>query len=131
MHSGGMPGVVTLINVFPSDRSATIVLANGDNRQLIPLITRKLGQLLYPDVPDLPVPQPGTSERAQTHSPAPSPALVGTWTGRLVHFDGDIPVRVTAKDTPIPYAAALEREVLPQVEDVLAGIKEVLAEVPA
>ena len=41
------------------------------------------------------------------------------------------PVRVTAKDTPIPYAAALEREVLPQVEDVLAGIKEVLAEVHA
>ena len=30
-----------------------------------------------------------------------------------------------------PYAAALEREVLPQVEDVLAGIKEVLAEVHA
>ena len=41
------------------------------------------------------------------------------------------PVRVTAKDTPIPYAAALEREVLPQVEDVLAGIKEVLEEVHA
>ena len=41
------------------------------------------------------------------------------------------PVRVTAKDTPIPYAAALEREVLPQVEDVLAGIKQVLEEVPA
>jgi pyruvate/2-oxoglutarate/acetoin dehydrogenase E1 component len=28
------------------------------------------------------------------------------------------PERVTAKDTPIPYASALEREVLPQVEDV-------------
>jgi len=41
------------------------------------------------------------------------------------------PVRVTAKDTPIPYAAALEREVLPQAEDVLAGIKQVLEEVPA
>jgi 2-oxoisovalerate dehydrogenase E1 component len=41
------------------------------------------------------------------------------------------PVRVTAKDTPSPYAAALEREVLPQVEAVLAGIKEVLEEVPA
>ena len=41
------------------------------------------------------------------------------------------PVRVTAKDTPIPYAATLEREVLPQVEDVLAGIKQVLEGVPA
>ncbi len=41
------------------------------------------------------------------------------------------PVRVTAKDTPIPYAATLEREVLPQVEDVLAGIKQVMQKVPA
>jgi pyruvate/2-oxoglutarate/acetoin dehydrogenase E1 component len=41
------------------------------------------------------------------------------------------PVRVTAKDTPIPYAAALEREVLPQVEDVVAGIKQVMDAVPA
>jgi pyruvate/2-oxoglutarate/acetoin dehydrogenase E1 component len=38
------------------------------------------------------------------------------------------PVRVTAKDTPIPYAAPLEREVLPQVEDVVAGIRLALAE---
>jgi pyruvate/2-oxoglutarate/acetoin dehydrogenase E1 component len=41
------------------------------------------------------------------------------------------PVRVTAKDTPIPYAATLEREVLPQVEDVVAGVREVLEEVAA
>ena len=41
------------------------------------------------------------------------------------------PVRVTAKDTPIPYAASLEREVLPQVEDVVAGIKQVMDKVPA
>jgi pyruvate/2-oxoglutarate/acetoin dehydrogenase E1 component len=36
------------------------------------------------------------------------------------------PVRVTAKDTPIPYAATLEREVLPQVEDVVAGVRQAL-----
>ena len=38
------------------------------------------------------------------------------------------PVRVTAKDTPMPFAAVLEREVLPQVADVVAGVKEVLAD---
>ena len=36
------------------------------------------------------------------------------------------PVRVTAKDTPIPYAATLEREVLPRVEDVVAGVRQAL-----
>jgi len=41
------------------------------------------------------------------------------------------PVRVTATDTPMPYAASLERAVLPQVEDVTEGIRHVLAKVPA
>jgi pyruvate dehydrogenase E1 component beta subunit len=41
------------------------------------------------------------------------------------------PVRVTATDTPMPYAAPLERAVLPQVEDVTEGIRQVLAKVPA
>ncbi len=36
------------------------------------------------------------------------------------------PVRVTAKDTPMPFAAVLEREVLPQVADVVAGVRAAL-----
>jgi pyruvate/2-oxoglutarate/acetoin dehydrogenase E1 component len=36
------------------------------------------------------------------------------------------PVRVTAKDTPIPYASSLEREVLPQVDDVVEGVRRAL-----
>jgi pyruvate dehydrogenase E1 component beta subunit len=36
------------------------------------------------------------------------------------------PVRVTAKDTPIPYAATLERDVLPSLEDVLAAVAQVM-----
>lgn len=38
------------------------------------------------------------------------------------------PQRITAKDTPIPYAASLEREVMPSVEDVEAAIRRVVAE---
>jgi len=40
------------------------------------------------------------------------------------------PVRVTARDTPMPYAAPLERGVLAQVEDVVAGINAVLGRIP-
>ena len=39
------------------------------------------------------------------------------------------PVRVAAADTPMPYAAALERAVLPQVEDVVAAINRVVGRV--
>ena len=97
-HGGNMPGVATLVNLFPQDRAATIVLTNGDNRQLVQQVTRKLGQLLYPDVPDLPAPQPAAAQRPQPPSPAPAQGLVGVWTGRFVHHDGDIPLRVTVKN---------------------------------
>jgi pyruvate dehydrogenase E1 component beta subunit len=40
------------------------------------------------------------------------------------------PVRVTAKDTPIPYAAQLERAVLPQVDDLVAAVLGLLEPVP-
>ena len=40
------------------------------------------------------------------------------------------PVRVTAKDTPIPYAAQLERAVMPQVDDVVAAVMGMLEGVP-
>jgi pyruvate/2-oxoglutarate/acetoin dehydrogenase E1 component len=36
------------------------------------------------------------------------------------------PVRVTAKDTPIPYSASLEREVLPSLEDLLEAVTTVM-----
>lgn len=35
------------------------------------------------------------------------------------------PARITAKDTPIPYATALERAVLPQVDDVVSAVHEI------
>ena len=37
------------------------------------------------------------------------------------------PIRVAAKDTPIPYATTLEREVLPSVDDVVAAIQKAMA----
>jgi len=39
------------------------------------------------------------------------------------------PVRVTARDTPIPYSAPLERAVMPQVDDVVAGVNAALERV--
>jgi pyruvate dehydrogenase E1 component beta subunit len=36
------------------------------------------------------------------------------------------PVRVAAADTPIPYSAPLEREVMPQVDDLVDGIRRAL-----
>ena len=37
------------------------------------------------------------------------------------------PVRVTAADTPIPYAGPLERAVLPQLDDVAAAVRQLMS----
>jgi 2-oxoisovalerate dehydrogenase E1 component beta subunit len=40
----------------------------------------------------------------------------------------DAPVRrIAAPDTPVPFAPALEKAFLPQVDDVVAGLKELAA----
>jgi pyruvate/2-oxoglutarate/acetoin dehydrogenase E1 component len=38
------------------------------------------------------------------------------------------PLRVTAKDAPIPYSASLEREVLPSLDDVLGSVRRAMSE---
>ena len=39
--------------------------------------------------------------------------------------DLDAPVRrITAPDTPVPFSPALERAFIPQVDDVVAGLRE-------
>lgn len=96
-HGGNMPGVATHVNMFPQDRAATIVLTNGDNRQFVQELTRKLGQLLYPDVPDLPATSGTASPRTQSPAALTPAALAGAWKGRLVHYDGDIPLELTIK----------------------------------
>jgi pyruvate/2-oxoglutarate/acetoin dehydrogenase E1 component len=42
--------------------------------------------------------------------------------------DLDAPVkRIAAPDCPVPFAPVLERAFLPQVEDVVAGLREIAA----
>ena len=41
--------------------------------------------------------------------------------------DLDAPIkRVTAPDTPVPFAPVLEQAYIPQVDDVVAGLKELI-----
>jgi len=54
-------------------------------------------------------------------------AEVAARIGEELFDDLDAPVtRVGAKDVPIPFSPVMERFVLPQVEDILSGVKKVL-----
>jgi CubicO group peptidase (beta-lactamase class C family) len=39
-HTGGMPGVTTVLSLFPSERVVIVVLANGQSDQILPLARR-------------------------------------------------------------------------------------------
>jgi len=55
-------------------------------------------------------------------------AEVAAWAGEHCFNDLDVPVtRVGAADTHVPYEPALERAVLPQVEDIEAACRKLLA----
>lgn len=83
---GGMMGVATRVRVYPADKVAAIVLTNTQKRELCDGATRRIEAVLFPD----PVKKPPARRRSSSKS---EPAdFQGTWKGRLVHPDGDIPV---------------------------------------
>ncbi len=90
-HSGGMPGVATWIRAYPDDGMASIVLTNTDRRTMADEVTSRIAAVFFPEGKP--------PERPRREEPANNAAdFVGIWKGRLVHFDGDIPVTIEIKD---------------------------------
>lgn len=87
-HSGGMPGVSTRLRIFPRDGAAVITLTNSDHSPFRERVVHRIAGVLFPDRPE--------TEPAETPEPAVPDAdpaqFAGRWEGRLVHFDGDVPV---------------------------------------
>lgn len=93
-HTGGMPGVSTVLRIFPDDDAAFVALINSDTNGVNQSLARRLTRALFPDGgageggPDGPrPPQP-------TGSDVSSP-WAGAWTGKLAHPDGDLPLKLT------------------------------------
>jgi len=94
-HSGGMPGVSTLLQVFPERRAALAVLTNGADRGVTArCVAAVLDALLGPEAPEAPEPT-GPKEPAAAE-PAAAVAVVprGRWQGTINHPDGDLPIAV-------------------------------------
>jgi CubicO group peptidase (beta-lactamase class C family) len=136
-HSGGMPGVATAMNLYPTENLAIVALTNGGGNPFA----------IAQDIAGIVLPKYGDSLRADRAHPRrpPSPpkfttppALAGTWTGTLrtwiktVPFslvfepDGDVKVQLgPAPKTGSDERAGLElRALLNDVEwqdPVLSG----------
>ena len=99
-HTGGMPGVATVVRAFPARRGAVVLLTNSDNRGFVTEAGGRLSRALL-----------GMQAEPQRQPPRPPQAppakTVGKWRGRWAHFEGDIPLLLSiAADGSIEARAA-------------------------
>jgi CubicO group peptidase (beta-lactamase class C family) len=92
-HTGGMPGVATVLNLYPTERLAIVVLSNGPANPFS----------LAEDIAAVMLPRYADSLRAERARPARPPGpkfvapaeLIGTWTGTLRTWERQIPFGLT------------------------------------
>ena len=86
-HSGGMGGVATSLRLIPSEKLAAVVLCNGGDRLPHSISDEILATLLPKWKVDRTPPQVPPTTAFQ-----PPPELIGTWTGTLCTYKGELPL---------------------------------------
>lgn len=92
-HTGGMPGVATLVRLFPDEGYGVIVLVNAGGSAPVTQIGDRLTGVLFPESQKNEPPATGKSESANDDAGIIK-AWKGKWTGRIVHPDGPIPMNL-------------------------------------
>ena len=97
-HSGGGPGMGVMLSAYPDDNAVAVVLTNYFGA-MAPEVAKRLARVLLPN-------SRGTGGRPepQTNAPALSATpmtLTGTWLGKLVYPEGDIPLRLVIHENGI------------------------------
>lgn len=86
-HSGGMGGVATSLRLIPSEKLAVVVLCNGGDRLPHRISDEILATLLPKWKVDRTPPQEPPATAFQ-----PPPELIGSWTGTLYTYKGELPL---------------------------------------
>jgi CubicO group peptidase (beta-lactamase class C family) len=89
-HTGGMPGVATILTLVPSEDIAVVVLVNQLNRTAIADISDAIFKVMLPKLQAAPLPP--TTPPPSTSPFAPVRELLGTWKGTLHTYQKDLPV---------------------------------------
>ena len=92
-HSGGMPGVATTLNIYPTEHLAIVALTNGGGDPFS--IAQDIAAILLPRYGDS-----LKADRAHKTPPpvtkfTPTPELIGTWEGTLRTWQKSLPFRLT------------------------------------
>ena len=90
-HSGGMPGVATLLQVFPAERSALVVLTNASGHGAVAKVRDAILDALFGPAPDSPRVDPKAREE-------PVRLPDGRWSGQVLHPDGPLALELSIED---------------------------------
>ena len=92
-HTGSMPGVVTILNLYPDNDLVTLVLINNPNASARSRIAQVLLAPHRPSQPINIVRADNAPQRQPTARPpfTPTPEQLGEWTGVLKTWDRRIP----------------------------------------
>ena len=121
-HTGGMPGVATVLNLFPTERLAIVALTNGGGNPFA--IADDIAAVLLPRYADsLRVARARPQRPPAPPKFTPGAELAGTWEGTLrtwqttlpmrmtIEADGDVKVRIGPEPkvgVPVPEETQLE-----------------------
>ena len=94
-HSGGGPGMGVMLSAYPDDNAITVVLTNYFGA-MAPEVTKRLARVLFPDAKESRVETAQANPAPPRQSPPAS--LKGTWEGKIVDSEGDVPLRLTIHD---------------------------------
>jgi len=90
-HTGGMPGVSTILKLFPDERVALIVLINCDTPGVSNSIAKRLTRAVFPEARS----NPNNERRGASDNNSDLPSSwTGSWAGKLTHPEGDIPLKL-------------------------------------
>lgn len=101
-HSGGGPGMGAMLSAYPDSNTVTVVLTNYFGAMATE-VAKRLARVLLPN-------SPATASRIEQQTSAPAPSattnpLTGTWRGKLVYSEGDIPLRLVIHENAIAEVA--------------------------
>lgn len=90
-HTGGSPGVATVLNIYPADRLAVVVLTNAGGGNI---------ERIAQDIAATVLPRYAETRRQRTAQPAPpmtpppftpTSELLGEWTGTIRTWEREVP----------------------------------------
>jgi hypothetical protein len=95
-HTGGMPGVSTVLQLFPTEDLAVVALSNQTNP--IPfMVASEIESVLLPGRAQAIVAERAT-QQGRTRTAFASPAdLVGDWSGTMRTYQGTVPISLRVK----------------------------------